>query len=470
MADPKPIEEKKPRGPRPAREETPELAGHVEDFNARYFCVGDWGGQFRICREAVTENRRTGGTEVELVAARVKDFVDSHLQEKVRVGERGGRPIVWDKGNAWLHHPRRRQYERVVFEPPSQHWPDLGAAPGGHYNLWRGFAYRPARGDCSLYLAHVRDNVCRGDSVKYSYLIRWMANAVRNPGESGQVAIAVKGRKGVGKNVFAEGFADLFGPHGMVVSDQDRITRNFNGHLMNKVVLVADEAFWAGDRRHEGTLKHLITGDRLVIERKGVDVVQARNCLHLVLLSNERWIVPATADERRFLVLGCSDARREDHEYFGAVAAQLKSGGYEALLWHLLEEVDLSGFDVRSAPSTPELLAQMTEGLRGAERVWFDYCLTSGLIPGRVERDGTAWARPSDLEEFFAERAPRGERISLKHVTLMLREMGLKPGKKDQARGWSIPALAEARERWDERQFRHDWPEDGGQWEESCTP
>jgi hypothetical protein len=42
---------------------------------------------------------------------------------------------------------------------------------------------RAAR-DCSLYLTHLRENICKGEEAHYNYLIRWMARAVQKPAKS----------------------------------------------------------------------------------------------------------------------------------------------------------------------------------------------------------------------------------------------------------------------------------------------
>ena len=73
-------------------------------------------------------------------------------------------------------------------------------------------------------------------------------------------------------------------------------------------MLFADEAFFAGDRSHESILKALITEETLMIEPKGVDPFAVRNCLHLIMSSNNDWVIPAGADARRYFVLGVSDA------------------------------------------------------------------------------------------------------------------------------------------------------------------
>ena len=69
------------------------------------------------------------------------------------------------------------------------------------------------------------------------------------------------------------------------------------------MALFADEAFFAGDKQHDGVLKGLITEPTLPIEGKFQNVVEVLNVLHVMIASNSDWIVPASQDERRYCVL-----------------------------------------------------------------------------------------------------------------------------------------------------------------------
>jgi hypothetical protein len=60
------------------------------------------------------------------------------------------------------------------------------------------------------------------------------------------------------------------------------------------VLLFGDEAFYAGDKKHESILKMLITEEMITIEAKGVDAEVSGNCIHLMMASNDRgWCPPA---------------------------------------------------------------------------------------------------------------------------------------------------------------------------------
>src|SRR6266478_2150652 len=52
----------------------------------------------------------------------------------------------------WLRFSERRDIKRIVFSPGQEMGED-------YHNLWQGFAVTPRQGDCSLYLAHLRDTI-----------------------------------------------------------------------------------------------------------------------------------------------------------------------------------------------------------------------------------------------------------------------------------------------------------------------
>src|SRR5262245_6309673 len=274
-------------------------------------------------------------------------------------------------GKWWINHSERRQYDGVVYAP--------GESTGRMFNLWTGVGCEPIAGDCELYLAHLHDNICDGDSGHYEYLLNWMANAVQNPGRPGEVAVVVRGREGVGKGVAAKEFGRLFGSHFRHVVHAKHLTGNFNAHLQQCSALFADEAFFAGDRSHESVLKALVTEETLLIEPKGVDSFPVRNCIHLLMSSNADWVVPAGAEARRFFVLNVADARMQDSDYFEAITRQMESGGRGGLLYMLLER-DLSDFDVRKVPQTVALAEQKAFSRRGLDLL-VETLARDGVLP-----------------------------------------------------------------------------------------
>ena len=90
--------------------------------------------------------------------------------------------------------------------------------------------------------------------------------------------------------------------------------------------------------------------------------------MRLLVTGNADWQVPAGFEERRFAVLDVGDAHQQDHAYFAAIDAEMNAGGREALLFHLLFEVDCS--DGQPAPNPAHRGAGRAEARSGQSRAW----------------------------------------------------------------------------------------------------
>ncbi len=301
-----------------------------------------------------------------------EEFKKRYCNQLVEVGcNAKGEPKSIAKGKWWLDHPKRRSYQQIVFAP-NRDIPDA-------YNLWEGFTVKPVPGDWSLFRDHILHIVCGGDEDCFQYLIRWMARCVQEPGESGQVAIVLRGEKGCGKSMFVEIFGRPFGQHYLPTTNAEHIAGRFNEHLETVVVLFGDEAFFAGNKDHERTLKGLVTQDEVSYEGKGRRVKPGLNCVHLLLASNSTWVVPAHGRERRYLVLDVSDKKIGDRVYFSSIAQQMSNGGTEAMLHDLLN-MDLSNFEVRDFPQTAAFQEQQQESAKFEESAMVEI-LKDGFTP-----------------------------------------------------------------------------------------
>lgn len=275
----------------------------------------------------------------------------------------------------WIQSERRREYEAVVFAPEQDRGPRW-------YNLWQGFTVAPAAtGDhpaVTAFKEHALTNVCGGDEKLCHWLLGFFAHIVQRPWEKPLVALVFKGRKGTGKNALVERVGALFKPHFFVADDDRYLLSNFNSHLESCLFLVLDEAAWAGDKRAEGRLKGLITGADHNIERKGKEPYKVDNLTRTAIIGNEDWLVPASADERRFAVFNVGDGRRQDRQFFHDMRVGMEKGGYAHLLRFLLD-YDISGLDVNEAPKTVGLTDQKLASLDGESQWWFS-CLYEGRI------------------------------------------------------------------------------------------
>ncbi len=342
----------------------------VATFNERYLVVNEAGKAivYQPGVDPILHRRRFDRLSFQdLRALYLNDQIETGISKKT------GEPEFKSVAVVWLGHPRRRQFiHGVEFNPTRK------GSREGVLNLWEGFAVEPKPGDWSLLREHIRTVICSGDQEHFDYLLNWMARMVQHPAEQGEVAVVLKGGEGSGKGTLAKVILRLMGQHGLAVSNAKHLIGNFNGHLRDAVFLFCDEAFFAGDRAHVGVLKSLITEPYLTVEAKFQNAVQQPNFLHVMMASNEEWVVPASMDARRFFVLVVSEAKKNDHAYFAAIWEQMEAGGYEAMLHDLLS-FDLTTFNVRAVPTTEGLHQQRKLSLGTTEAWWMD-CLERGYV------------------------------------------------------------------------------------------
>jgi hypothetical protein len=342
----------------PAASAADPLSALIDEFNSQYAVVNEAG--IAIVYERVIDPLLQRSILVRITFADLKKF---YLNRPVTVRVEGSEFKTKTAAEWWLRHPKRRQYlGGVVLDP-------TGNAPEDRWNLWSGFSVRPAPGDWSLMHDHVLRVICAGDKALSDYLFDWVARMFQYPGKLGEVAIVLRGKKGAGKGILFNWIVRAWGQHGIHITHAKHLIGNFNAHLRDCVALFTDEAFFAGDKQHEGVLKGLITEPTLPIEGKFQNVVEVLNLLHVMMASNSDWVIPASQDERRFFVLDVADHRIGQREYFTGIAEQMERGGLAAMIHDMLRR-DITGFDVRDVPSTAALRDQKIHSLDSLYRWW----------------------------------------------------------------------------------------------------
>lgn len=367
-------------------------------LNEKHAVIGNTGGKCRIVEEVMDHDL----DRPQLTMQSFEDFRNRYMAEKIATGtnEKTGQSTFTPMGAWWLQNPKRRQYESLVFVP--------GREVPNAYNMWRGFACEAKPGDRHLsFLRHTLEVVCNGEQVYYDYLIKWMARAVQQPDSQGLVAVVFRGDMGVGKGTVASQFGKLWGRHFLQISDPKHLVGSFNAHLRDAVIVFADEAFYAGDKKHESILKTMITEDRLAIEGKGRDVVTSRNYVHLMMASNGQWVIPAGINERRYLVLDVIPSRMRDRTYFDALYNEMDNGGRENLLHYLLT-LDLKDFQVRNVPATEGLREQKILTMSTEQEWWYQK-----LENGSLLRHHLGWNAPVFKDDLVDDYLSYAQKIGV---------------------------------------------------------
>ncbi|MBX7496850.1 RepB family DNA primase [Qipengyuania sp. 6B39] len=432
----------------------------LRELNGKHFAVGSIGGKFRIAsprRSEIDEGREC--LEYQTVA----DFKNRYMNLKVQCGTDGNNnPKMVPAGDWWLKHPMRRQYETIVFAP-GENTDELH-----EYNLWRGLAVTPEPHSWPLLHRLIHEGLAGGNAEYAEYIMRWLAFAVQHPERAAEVALVFRGKRGVGKSTLGHAMRRIFGQHGMSVTHPQHLHGQFNDHLHDCILLFADEAVAPGEKKAEQMIKVMITEPTLLIEPKGLGKFTAKNRLHVMMASNERWVVPAGADERRFAIFDVSphlaarpgDPNEErNRAFWDALYDEINGEGLQGFLYDLLA-MDLGNWHPRrGVPQTAALNEQKAASLTGFKGVFFDLLKTGELPQLQAVRDcggGHVFVSTSELLE-YAQKRTRRDDMTLNEVGELLDNLGCMRDGRRRPRGWVMPPLEEIRRKWDEIEFPGAW-------------
>lgn len=421
----------------------------VAMINRKYFAVLE-GRRVQYYRE------EADGT-LDVMQAEAFDFELAPMQVRTEEGK------FVPASKIWRYSPRRRYYPRGFVLDPTE------GCDRHTYNLWKGFGVDPRPGDWPRFREHITDILADSNAAYADYILRWTAWSLQNPATPPRVALVFKGGEGVGKGVFCNALVRAFGVHGLRVQNMLHVAGRFNAHLRHCCMLFADEAI-VPNSDGEGTLKGLITEPTIPIEAKGVDTVSAPNHLHIVMASNNEWVVPASIGARRFAAFAVPDGRKGAAKYFGALFAEIENGGLAAMMHDLLAFPLGSWHPEQARPDTDELARQKIASLEPIAKTFFD-CLVIGELPEGDELGGGSMLLPTKALTEEVRLATRRTDITHNAVADLLGERGFGFEKRRNQRpsGYIIPPLPKARAKWDELFFPAEWDATTG-WETKPEP
>jgi hypothetical protein len=297
----------------------------------------------------------------------------------------------------WRESPDR--HERVLVFKPG------GTAQRHEYNLWRGFGVEPRKGwrKQRRFLRHLFKVICRRDKQKFRYLMSLLAWFVQNPDKHAEVVLVFKSREqGTGKSTVGKVMLDIFGQHGFLVDDKDRLLGRFNDWLETACFVLAEEILFAGDHKSDDKMKSIVTGDVLQVEGKYRSCRQVQNRTKFIATTNHDHAVAAGVRERRKVVFDVSNEHVGDRAWFDALYRDLADGGTSEFLW-LLQNLRLGTWHPRLIIKTEETAEQQRMSGDSASQ-WSQACIIAEAIVGfdhGLERDLGTLVSSADLQNAY---------------------------------------------------------------------
>lgn len=355
----------------------------------------------------------------------------NHMIERDMTGLSRNAQTQINIGEAWIKWPDRRTVKGVTFEPGEN---GGEVQKPGWLNLWNGYAYKyqlgaQKRGSWSSMQEMIFECIADRDQRVYDYLINWMAFMVQKPRSVCEAAVVLRGPQGAGKGTLGNALVKLIGQHAHAVSTSEQLTGRFNDHMRNLIFLFADEgAISAYDRVAEAKLKNLITEPMISIEKKGHDLQRLPNLLHVMMASNEKWVIPAAADERRYMVQNVSGRWVGLRAKWQAIQDQMNADGgtgFFAMMADLVEhEFPEPDWHPRVIPVTQALQEQKIYSFSPLSKYFYNQLLDRQLPfmteSPWAEGDCTfylddfqssfaVWCRSSDIKAGSAGRSNKSQ-------------------------------------------------------------
>jgi hypothetical protein len=282
----------------------------------------------------------------------------------------------------WESWSGRREHDRVDIVPEQPTSPRV-------LNLWQGWGGSLTDNpDASLWTLHLDFifALCHWDGTPTpivgteegkcaqaarSWFEQWIACPIQKPGEKLRSMVLLwSSHQGVGKTAIADLLHGLYASHFIEV-DSQFFESGFNGQLVGKLLLAAEEIHCQGRFSFMDRLKPLITSPRISINVKHGAQYEAINRFNLLATSNHANALYLDPQDRRVFVWEIQ-GQKPLQEYFDRLFEWGQSQeGKDSLFTHL-KKLDLSGFDPHAEPpSIPSKQAMIDAGRSDLDR-WIE--------------------------------------------------------------------------------------------------
>jgi hypothetical protein len=195
---------------------------------------------------------------------------------------------------------------QMFYDKPTQHYVVKNGIP--YFNTYKPSKLVPSPGNWDDIRALILNLVGR-DAEAFEYVLDWLAaplQSLRNKGKPMKMgtALVFQGEQGSGKGTLHEIVAVLYGSSNVALLSQDSLDSRFNGELIDKLFVTANEVMSSSNRSMEvaNKLKMWVTDPLIPIEEKFQGMILSPNTFNIIFTSNDDRPVIIERGDRRFCV------------------------------------------------------------------------------------------------------------------------------------------------------------------------
>lgn len=239
--------------------------------------------------------------------------------------------------NTWMDWPDRRDATAPAYEPGG---PTI--TPEGNLNTWTPSRIKPIEGDITHWNWYL-DHLFRSDPTYRDWFERWLAYPLQHPGTKlHTTCVFWSTQTGTGKSLLGLIMQQLYGEQNAAVVEESELHAQWNPWAEGNQFIMGEEVKGEKGRKIADLLKSMVTRRSVTINRKGIPQYTVRDCANYYFNSNHPEAFYIEESDRRFFVHELGSEKFGADFYRNTFEPWLRSGGYEAILYHLLHKVDLA--------------------------------------------------------------------------------------------------------------------------------
>jgi putative DNA primase/helicase len=193
-------------------------------------------------------------------------------------------------------------------------------------------------------------HLCDLDENMRTWILRWIAFQMRNPGAKMRTALVINGNH-FSKSLFFEDILTSLFPTDSRVITTDELHDKFTRWAVAPCSMVVVRGTYHA--RHVARMRAFVTAESVIVERRGQAPEVKPNHLNFVFLSTYSDFLPSDLGGRRFVVLEMPPAW--PRHFHAAVRDEINQGGISAFMEYLMLGLDLGDFNESTQPPQPKI-------------------------------------------------------------------------------------------------------------------
>lgn len=254
----------------------------------------------------------------------------------------------------WLKDEEIRQYSDVGCYPKPDDCPD------DIFNTWIDFKCEKLKKpnirnseNIDIILGHLQ--ALSGDDYDvYQWLCRWIGQMIKYPEDKSFCPVFIS-KQGAGKGTFVSFMQKLLGESKVIESTNPErdVWGQFNGIMETAFLVNINELNKKSTFDAMGRIKGLVTDRKIMINKKGMQSYETNSFHRFVITTNSDDPIETSKDDRRFIIIRCSDKNIGKQDYFKKLNEAIEDIGTIKLCYEYFKNLDgLSTFYTSPTPKT----------------------------------------------------------------------------------------------------------------------